>query len=63
MDITDRDDTLLVVTADHSHVFTVGGDARVDTPVFGKYMFLNVCRSDNQSTTNLAITLPLTMRC
>ena len=25
VDITDEDDTLIVVTADHSHVFTMGG--------------------------------------
>ena len=33
---TDRCDTLMVVTADHSHVFTIGGYATRGNPILGK---------------------------
>ncbi len=34
--LTDRADTLIIVTADHSHVFTMGGDATRGNPILGK---------------------------
>ena len=35
MDLTDEDDTLIVLTADHSHVFTMAGYSRIDTEIMG----------------------------
>ncbi|XP_065640700.1 alkaline phosphatase isoform X1 [Hydra vulgaris] len=34
-EITDSDETLLIVTADHSHVFTIGGYQSRGNPIFG----------------------------
>jgi len=35
LDMTSDDDTLIVVTADHSHTFMFGGDAPRGNPIFG----------------------------
>merc|ERR1712136_427796 len=35
LDMTSEDDTLIVVTADHSHTFMFGGDAQRGNPIFG----------------------------
>ena len=36
MDLTDEDDTLIVVTADHSHVFTMAGYSHMGTNILRK---------------------------
>ena len=35
VDLTDIEDTLIVATADHSHVFTIAGYASYDTSILG----------------------------
>jgi len=35
MELTDEEDTLIIVTADHSHAFTMGGYPSIDNDVFG----------------------------
>ena len=37
-DMTRPEDTLTVVTADHSHVFTIGGYPSWDNPIMGRYI-------------------------
>jgi alkaline phosphatase len=39
LNMTSKQDTMITVTADHSHVFTVGGYARRGNPIFGKYTY------------------------
>ena len=36
VELTDRSDTLILVTADHSHTFTIAGYPRRGNPIFGK---------------------------
>lgn len=36
VDMTDDKDTLIVVTADHSHVYTMGGYSLLGNPILGK---------------------------
>lgn len=38
MELTNEEDTLIVVTADHSHVFNLAGYPDIDTPLLGTYM-------------------------
>lgn len=39
--LTSEDDTLIVVSADHSHVFNIAGYPAIYTDIFGKYYSLN----------------------
>ena len=43
MDMTCEDDTLIVVTADHSLTFTMGGYPSINNPILGKIFQLVVC--------------------
>lgn len=36
VDMTSESDTLIIVTADHSHTFHMGGNAERGNPLFGK---------------------------
>lgn len=40
-ELTRESDTLTVVTADHSHVFTFGGNTPRGNPIFGKFWLLD----------------------
>ena len=42
VDLTNVRDTLLIVTADHAHVFNVGGYTDIETPLFGKWRIRQV---------------------
>jgi alkaline phosphatase len=35
IEMTSKNDTMITVTADHSHVFTIGGYAQRGNPIFG----------------------------
>ena len=36
VDETDEEDTLIVVTGDHSHVFNIAGYPDIDNPILGR---------------------------
>lgn len=36
LEMTDEKDTLIIVTADHSHVFTMGGYNSINNDILGK---------------------------
>ena len=42
MEMTNDDDTLIVVTADHAHVFTIGGYTQRGNPVLGMFFIFIV---------------------
>lgn len=42
-DLTSESDTLTVVTADHSHVFTFGGNTPRGNPIFGTFLSFFLC--------------------
>ena len=41
IDMTNSEDTLIVVTADHGHVVTLNGYTHIDTPIYGKVSLCN----------------------
>ena len=38
--MTSKEDTMITVTADHSHVFTIGGYAERGNPIFGTFFWI-----------------------
>lgn len=41
--LTDEADTLIVVSADHSHVFTINGYPYISNDILGKSVFCQCC--------------------
>jgi alkaline phosphatase len=40
--MTSKNDTMITVTADHSHVFTIGGYAQRGNPIFGIFFIFYI---------------------
>lgn len=60
VDATNSDDTLILVTADHSHVFTIAGYPKRGNPIFGKVVSIGseepALAADNMPYTTLGYT-------
>lgn len=65
VNMTDESDTLIVTSADHSHVFTIGGYPSRGNPILGtaslKFVYMNFSKFfsyKRPTTTTNADTLP-----
>ena len=48
MNETDEDDTLIVVSADHSHPLIIGGYSKLDNDILGKASIILVVKNENR---------------
>ncbi len=66
VDATDMEDTLIIVTADHSHVFTIAGYPKRGNPILGKVVSIGSTEprlaSDNMPYTTVGYTNGLGFR-
>ena len=53
--MTDEEETLIIVTADHSHVFTMGGYPDIGTDIFG--MLTVICGSIQVTVYHLSVVI------